>query len=80
LQTGAVIGITRSDVNANVAISDYQDLLEQEGLILPILEIDARVKDDVLLLLDMLMATVEMNQPEIDIEENHEQHDPFFSL
>lgn len=80
LQTGAVIGITRSDLNANVAISDYQDLLEQEGLILPILEIDARVKDDVLLLLDMLMATVEMNQPEIDIEENHEQHDPFLSL
>jgi len=79
-RTGAVIGVTRSDVNANVTVADYQDLLEQEGLILPILEIDAREKEDVLLLLDMLMATVEMNQPAIEIEEHHEQHDPFFSL
>lgn len=80
LETGAVIGVTRADLNAQTTVADYQDVLEQEGFILPILEIDARLKEDVLLLLDMLMATVEMNQPSMNIEEHHEPHDPFFSL
>ena len=80
LNTGAVIGITRSDLNPKVTLQDYHDFLEREGWLLPIFEADARLKQDVLLLLDMLMATVEMNQPKLDIEESHEQYDPFFAL
>ena len=77
LDTGAVIGITRSDLNPKIGLQNYQDFLEKEGWVLPIFEADARSKDDVLLLLDMLMATVEMNNSmnqDIYDEQHHEIH------
>lgn len=77
--TGAVIGITRSDIRNTVSLEDYQRVLEKEGLILPIFEADARSKEDILLLLDMLMATVEINN--IDNKEFYdEQHHEIFSF
>ena len=79
-QTGAVIGITRADIDTRVGLQDYQELLGKEGFVLPIFEADARSKEDVLLLLDMLMAVVEMNQPNMNIEDDNEQHDSLLSF
>jgi signal recognition particle receptor subunit beta len=79
-QTGAVIGITRADIDTRVSLQDYQQVLDKEGFVLPIFEADARSKEDVLLLLDMLMAVVEMNQPNINVEDDNEQHDSLLSF
>ena len=79
LSTGAVIGITRSDIANDTTVEDYQKVLEREGFILPILEADARSKSDVLMLLDMLMATVEMNNMD-NQDIYNEQHDEIFSF
>lgn len=79
-QTGAVIGITRADIDTRVSLQDYQQVLDKEGFVLPIFEADARSKEDVLLLLDMLMAVVEMNQPNMNIEDDNEQHDSLLSF
>lgn len=79
LSTGAVIGITRSDIGKDTTVEDYQKVLEKEGFILPILEADARSKSDVLMLLDMLMATVEMNNMD-NQDIYNEQHYEIFSF
>jgi hypothetical protein len=79
LSTGAVIGITRSDIANDTTVEDYQKVLEREGFILPILEADARSKSDVLMLLDMLMATVEMNNMD-NQDIYNEQHYEIFSF
>lgn len=63
-----------------MTLQDYQNVLDKEGLVLPVFEADARSKEDILLLLDMLMAVVEMNQPNINIEDSNEQHDPLLSF
>lgn len=58
-QTGAVIGLTRTEINATPTIEDYYEHLEKKGLTLPLFPVDLRKRDDVLVLLDGLMAMLE---------------------
>lgn len=58
-QTDAVIGITCMDANATPGIDDYYEFLQKRGEMYPVFAIDARDKDDVLLLLDALLACLE---------------------
>ena len=62
-ETGAAIGITQSElVNKNtLVLDDYYRHLEKRGMILPIFYIDARKRDDVIFLLDNLIAMLEFN-------------------
>lgn len=80
-KTGAVIAITRTDLQATPSIEDFQETLSEMDLVLPILQADPRDKEDVLILLDMLMSVVELNQPTINIEDdNNEYHDALLSF
>lgn len=60
-ETGAVIGITRMDLAGSNApsVDDYYDHLEKRGLTIPVFPTDVRQKDDVIMLLDSLMAMLE---------------------
>lgn len=60
-KTGAVIAVTRSDLSPEPEIDAFQDTLTHMGLVLPIMHADPRNKEDVLMLLDMLMSIVELN-------------------
>lgn len=55
-RTGAVIGITHGDLGKGPGFGDYIDVLDRYGLVMPVLELDARDRGEVLMLLDMLMA------------------------
>lgn len=78
--TGAVIAITRSDIKDNPGIGDYQDVLSDLGMVLPITYADPRQREDVLMLLDMLISIVELNQPEFDVNESEKVYDALQSL
>lgn len=60
-ETGAVIALTRSELNPVPGIEQFQDALSDMGLVLPITCADPRERDDVLLLLDMLISVIELN-------------------
>lgn len=57
--SAAVIGITHYDEKAVPAVSDYYRVLEERGDPWPVLHVDARKADDVRLLLNTLLATLE---------------------
>lgn len=68
-KTGAVIGITRNDVKQGATLDQFMDLLAAENMVLPVMEVDARSRDDVVMMLDILMSIVEVssiNQTELN--------------
>lgn len=56
-----VIGVGRSDDGA-YSTADYADRLQQHSLCLPVFAVDVRRRDDVLLLLDALLAQIEARE------------------
>lgn len=55
----AVIGIGRTDTHPTPTLDDYYAAIEALGLNAPILSVDVRRRDDVLLLLDVLFNQIE---------------------
>lgn len=59
-ETGVVIGITRSGMDNNTSIDDFQQKLLQRQQIFPVFEVDARSTDDVKLLIHALLAVLQV--------------------
>jgi hypothetical protein len=57
-EKAAVIGVTHYDMRAKHSLGDYQDVLRKRGELWPILKLDARKTEHVLLLLEALIATL----------------------
>ena len=55
----AVIGVTHLDKADDASLQPYWDALAARGLVLPIFSVDARRKEDVINLLEVLLATLE---------------------
>ena len=53
------IGVGRLDTHPRPTLDDYADLLEKHGRIVPIIGVDVRQKDDVVLLIDTMLAQLE---------------------
>ncbi|MES2940336.1 MAG: GTP-binding protein [Pseudomonadota bacterium] len=53
------IGVGRLQAHPWPSLDDYAALLERRGLVLPVLDVDVRERDDVLLLIDTLLAQIE---------------------
>ena len=53
------IGVGRLDSHPEPSLERYADLLESQGLVLPIAAVDVRRRDDVTLLIDTLLAQLE---------------------
>lgn len=54
-----VIGVGRTETYGVPSVDDYAVRLESAGLLLPVLPVDVRRRDDVLLLIDTLLAQIE---------------------
>ncbi|RYY04695.1 MAG: GTP-binding protein [Gammaproteobacteria bacterium] len=57
--TPCVIGIGRSESHPTPSLDDFSDKLCEYQLTLPILPVDVRLADDVIMLIDVLMAQAE---------------------
>ena len=55
----AVIGITHFDESAQPTIDDYYQILEQRGDPWPVMHVDARNPEDVIIILNTLLASLE---------------------
>ncbi len=58
-ETAIVIGVTRSDLTEGADSGPYYQRLAGQGLNHPLLFVDPREQDDVLLLVDSLLALLE---------------------
>ena len=58
-ESAAVIGITHYDESTQPSIDDYYRVLEERGDPWPVLHADARSAEDVVVLLNTLLATLE---------------------
>lgn len=58
-QTGLVIGVTQMDVSTRPAIKDYHRQLIATGLKPPVFAVDARVREDVSLLVQALLFSMD---------------------
>jgi signal recognition particle receptor subunit beta len=58
-QTDAIIGVTHIDDGDHEIIDHIYELLNERGEMYPVLPVDARNREDVLLLLDTLMTCLE---------------------
>ena len=58
-QTRVVVGITQMDLRNEPRLEDYYLQLEDNGLKIPIFEVDARVKRDISLLLEALLYSID---------------------
>lgn len=54
-----IIGVTHMDVKADISLNVYQDWLKARGLKYPIFDIDAREKEDILLLIEVMISHLE---------------------
>lgn len=64
-----VIGIGRTEECSAPSLDEYADFLAGQGLVLPVLKVDVRQRDDVLQLMDLLLLQMETMGPR---EEAHE--------
>ena len=55
----AIVGITHMDSHETPSIEDYYDALNERGDEWPVIRVDARKKEDVSILLHVLVATLE---------------------
>ena len=57
--TGVVIGVTRCNGSDRVSIDDYYSFLERRDMFCPVIEADPRSREDMVVLMDALMAMLE---------------------
>ena len=55
----AVIGVTHVDIQTDCDLDGYFEALEARSLSTPVFPLDARNKDDVLVLVDALLVSLE---------------------
>jgi len=58
-RTGVAIGVTQMDIKGQPTIKDYQEQLNGTGLKPPIFVMDARVQDDISLLVQALLLSMD---------------------
>lgn len=61
-QTSVVVGLTRTDHPDAPAVSEFYSSIESSGRVLPILEVDIREREDVALLINALVSTLEFSR------------------
>ncbi|UOO88804.1 ATP/GTP-binding protein [Vitreoscilla massiliensis] len=70
-QVAMVLGLTHGDVSAHYKSKDYWKILQKFHINAPILSIDAREKNDVLLLLEALFSQIEATHRQTLHESKH---------
>lgn len=73
-KSAAVVGITCSDLTDKYCAKDYQAIIQQHALKMPVFSIDARQRDDVLLLLNALLSLNEAKRFKQHSNQQGNQH------
>lgn len=55
----AIVAVTHSDVSERPSMEDFHTHLDAKGLAVPVFQVDARERDQVLLLIDAMMAILD---------------------
>lgn len=64
IERGAtVVGIGRTEDHPEPSVDRYCDYLAERGIVVPVLSVDVRRREDVLTLLDVLFSAIEMADP-----------------
>lgn len=58
-ETGVVIGLTRRDECESPDLDDFYERLDRWGTVFPILEVDVRKREDVSMMINALISTIE---------------------
>lgn len=58
-ETGVVIGVTRSGLDDNASLEEFQNTLLERNQVFPVFEIDARSQNDVSILVHALLAVLQ---------------------
>lgn len=61
-----VVGVSRSEGYPVPSLDDYASALETRGLVLPILAVDVRCREDVVMLIDALLTQMEVIDMEVE--------------
>ena len=64
--TGVSIGVSRMEINSTPTIDDYHELLKSRNISAPIIEVDPREADDVILLLESLLYSIDPGLSQAD--------------
>lgn len=64
-----VVGVGRLDTHPRPSLDDYAQALAARGLLLPVLAVDVRRKADVVLLIDTVLAQLEVHLDDEDPQE-----------
>lgn len=54
-----VIGVGRTETHLSPSLNDFTNAVNERGLVLPVMAVDVRSRDDVVLLIDCLLAQIE---------------------
>lgn len=57
-----VIGVGRAEEHPTPGLEDYYEYLAERGLMLPVLSVDVRLRENVLMLFDVLLSILEVSQ------------------
>lgn len=66
-ETKFVVGVTKTDLTGTASLSEYYEKLEHYGYRAPVLEIDGRSREDVALLIQTLLFSID---PGISVEQH----------
>lgn len=61
--TGCVIGVGRMDSHQQPDLDDYARHLHEQGIICPVIAVDVREREQVLMLIDLLLMQLENRMP-----------------
>ncbi len=59
-ETAVVVGVTRMDISKQFSLEDYTNHFLRRGQIYPVFEVDARIGNDVSILIHALLAILQM--------------------
>jgi uncharacterized protein len=64
-ETGAVIGVTHTDLAPELTFEPYYAVLDERSMVLPVIPMDPRKREDVLAAIDALFNMIEANWVEV---------------
>lgn len=60
--TACVVGVGRSEAHPDPSLDAYAKALEARGLLVPVVAVDVRLRDDVMMLIDLILSQAEARQ------------------
>ncbi len=60
--TACVVGVGRTEAHAEPPLEAYEQLLAARGMLVPVVAVDVRLREDVMMLIDLILSQAEARQ------------------